>query len=131
VSRAQARPSLGYYAAIVCLVVAVGAGVGLFYLLAAREPVARASYAVGEAIAAPCPPGSGAPACYTFDVTNIGSELGSAECTTFSAEGTAALFTNDKPTSLVTLLPDETRQIYVKVVATGGDVIRAPSLICS
>ncbi|HEX6845137.1 MAG TPA: hypothetical protein VF235_08485, partial [Actinomycetota bacterium] len=122
---------LGYYAAILALVVAVGAGIGLFALLTAREPGGAAAFIVSEAVAAPCPPGTGAPACYTFDVTNTGNQRGSANCTAVSAEGTTALFANDQPTSQVALLPNETREVYLKVVPTGSDVIRSPSLTCT
>lgn len=128
---AAARPSAVYYVAMITLVLAVGTGIGLFYLLTAGEPSASATYTVSGASAAPCPPGTGAPACFTFGVTNSGGERGSANCTVMGAAGTAASFANDEAVAQVALLPNETREVYVKVIVAGSDVIRSPSLVCT
>lgn len=129
-SGAAARPSPIYYLALLALVAAIGAGVGLFWLLTTTDGDAQASFSVSDAVASSCPPGTGATVCYSFDVTNSGGARGVAACAVTPADGSAAVFANDETRTEVSLLPNETRGVIVKVIATGGDVIRPPSLAC-
>jgi hypothetical protein len=111
-------------------------GTGLFIaivmviLLAIRPESGPITIAVGPPHPEECPVGSGAPACFRFDVTNTGTTDGVATCATAPVTGTDALFVNGATNVAVRLAPGETKRVYVKVSVVKGDEVVAPMMSC-
>jgi hypothetical protein len=126
------RAPTAYYVAVAALVLAVVVGVLLFVLLSTRQSSEVASFVVTSQEATPCPAGSGAPACYSIEVTNVGTATGRATCVITPAADNEALFLNEERSSEIVLIPNETRPILVKVIPTGASSIAgAPLLSCN
>jgi hypothetical protein len=121
------RASVGYYVAFVLLVVALVVGAALFWLLVTRNAGNGARFVVSAAQAQDCAVGDHAPACYHFDVSNLGPAQGIARCDVLSGEGTVAVFLDNKHETTTEIAAGETRSFVVKV---SGDTITAPSLQC-
>lgn len=130
VSTSPQRAPLALQVSSVLLGVGILVGVVLLLLLAVRPPSAM-SVAVGGQQPTSCPPGSGAPACFRFDVTNTGERDGVASCFATPATGTEASFVNGSRVADVTLSAGQVQPIYVKVTpAEGEDTVLAPMVVC-
>jgi len=124
------RSSPPYYVVAVLLAIALGVFAVLLFLLTVK-PAVTMSVAVGNQTPTECPVGSGAPACFRFDVTNTGARDGVASCVTTPTGATSAQFANGSRTAEVLLSAGEVKQVYVKVVPIeGGDEVFAPLLVC-
>ena len=124
------RANPGYYAAIVALVLVLAAGLALLLLLTIPPGGSDARFAVSGPRAAPCPPGSGAPSCAVFTVTNTGGRTGKKTCVVTPTSGTEAYFLNDDRFTTLTLAPNETQTLYAKVRPTEGNVVHSPVMNC-
>jgi hypothetical protein len=124
------RASIGYYVAFVLLVVALAIGAALFWLLATRNASDEARFLVGAAQAQDCATGDHAPACYRFDVSNVGPAPGVVRCAVVSGEGTVAVFPDGQGEATVTVAAGETRPLVVKVTTDSGDTVTTPALHC-
>ena len=125
------RASLGMYIASSLLVAALLAA-GVLVMLLVVTPPRQMTVAVGGQRASECPPGSGAPACFEFDVTNTSQLDGSAVCHVTPAPETTASFLNGGTIQDVPLSSGEVQQVYVKVTpAEGGDTVFTPMLVCA
>jgi hypothetical protein len=125
------RASVGYYVAFVLLVVALVIGAALFWLLATRNSSDGARFLVSAGQAQDCATGDRAPACYRFDVSNVGAAPGIARCDVSSGEGTVATFSNDEIEATTGVAVGETRSLVVKVRPVSGDTVTAPALQCA
>ncbi len=102
----------------------------LLLLLTLRPSNGQMTLAIGEPHAEECPVGSGAPACFRFDVTNTGQADGVATCFAMAATGTEAVFANGADSVGVRLGGGEVKGVYVKVTTLGSDEVLAPALRC-
>jgi hypothetical protein len=103
----------------------------LITLLVVRPP-GEMEVAVGGQQPTTCPPGSGAPACFRFDVTNTGERPGTAACIATPEPGTEASFLNGSRVAEVPLSAGEVQQVYVKVTPEDGtDTVFAPYVVCN
>jgi hypothetical protein len=78
-----------------------------------------------------CPVGEGTPACFSFGVTNLGTEPSLVECIATVSPGTAS-FLNDMPiyTSSAPFEPGITEQLIVKVDQGDAGSVAEPAMIC-
>ncbi len=124
------RGSIGYYVAFVLLVAALAVGAGLFWLLATRNSTSEARFIVGAAQAQDCAVGDRAPACYRFDVSNVGPAPGIVRCDVSSGPGTVAMFPDGQRQATTAVGAGETQSIVVKVTPESGDTVTEPALHC-
>jgi uncharacterized protein (DUF58 family) len=118
------------YLASSLLAVALLTAVVLLMLLVLTPP-REMTVAVGGQQPTECPAGSGAPACFQFDVTNTSERDGVAGCLVTPAAKTEASFLNGSRIQEVPLSAGEVQEVYVKVTpAEGGDTVFAPLLVC-
>ena len=118
------------YVASSLLAVAILAGLILVTILVVR-PSMEMTIAVGGQQPTECPAGTGAPACFLFDVTNTSERSGVAGCIVTPAADTDATFTNGSRVQDVPLSAGEVQEVYVKVTPTGGgDTVVEPMLVC-
>jgi hypothetical protein len=78
-----------------------------------------------------CPVGEGSPACFTFRVTNLGSQPSLVECIVTSEAGRAT-FLNEAPiyTSSGPFEPGIAEQLTVKVAQGDDDTVTQPMMVC-
>jgi hypothetical protein len=124
------RASIGYYVAFVVLVVALAIGAGLFWLLATRNSTDQARFLVGAGQAQDCATGDRAPACYRFEVTNVGPLPGIARCSVTSGEGTVATFPDGQREITTAVAAGRSSSLIVKVTPVSGDTVTVPALHC-
>jgi hypothetical protein len=124
------RASVAYYVAAGVLAVGLVIGLALFAILLSRD-TSGARFQVGGPRATECPIGqTHAPACYAFDVTNVGPSAAKVVCLVVSETGTLASFLNGAPDTTATLASGETQQLYAKVDPVDGSPASAPSVRC-
>jgi hypothetical protein len=124
------RNTATLYVASALLGIALLTTVILVMLLVLR-PATAMTIAVGTAQPTECPPGSGAPACFQFDITNTGGRNGIASCIVTPAARTNASFLNGSTVLEFPLTGGEVQQVYAKVTPSGGgDTALAPIVIC-
>ncbi len=121
--------TIGYYFGIVLLVGVLA--IAAVLLVQVVRPASGPRIDVSPAMATPCDPGDGAPGCYTFTVTNAGSDLAAVECLVIPAEGTTARFATEQSTTVLTLQSHEERMLRTTVDPFVGDAVAAPSLNCT
>jgi hypothetical protein len=124
------RASMGYYVAFVLLVVALVIGASLFWLLATRNATDEARFLVGAGQAQDCATGDHAPACYRFDISNVGPAPGVVQCDVVSGQGTVAVFPDNQREATTAVGAGETRSLVVKVTPVTGDTVTTPALHC-
>jgi hypothetical protein len=78
-----------------------------------------------------CPVGEGTPACFSFGVTNLGSQPSLVECIATAPTGLAT-FLNDMPiyTSSSPFEAGVTEQLIVKVDQGDEGAVGEPTLVC-
>jgi hypothetical protein len=113
------------------LVVALGIGIGLLATAWSRS-TGGAKLAVSAPVPQECPTGEGAPACFRFEITNVGTEPSQVTCSVRSSDGLLASFLNDDPTysSGNQLDPGTSVSVVTKVVPAGAVDVRAPRVEC-
>ena len=113
----------------VALLLAIAAFAILIGLSVRGEHSARFDVAAPEGVE--CPVGEGTPACFSFGVTNLGSEPSLVECIATVSPGTAS-FLNDMPiyTSSAPFEPGITEQLIVKVDQGDAGSVAEPAMIC-
>ncbi|MGE5226575.1 MAG: hypothetical protein ACM3OO_06840, partial [Planctomycetaceae bacterium] len=90
--RPPERTSPAFLAVLGLLIGAVVIGAMLVLLLATRRPSTEIRFEVGQPVGTQCPQGTGAPACFRFEVRNMGGGDAFAFCTVDPAPGTQASF---------------------------------------
>ena len=90
-----------------------------------------AKFDVAEAQGIECPVGEGSPACFSFGVTNLGSQPSLVECIATAPTGQAT-FLNDMPiyTSSAPFEAGVTEQLIVKVDQGEEGAVAEPTVIC-
>ena len=125
----EARPSPAYYIALGLLVVGLVTGLSLFLLLATRPHSSSASIDVAS-IPTTCPPGTRAPTCYSFTVTNTSGNAVFASCTLVPAQGTRAMFEDKGTVENFGLVSQGIKVFLVTVAADPGSSTGPPSMSC-
>jgi hypothetical protein len=125
------RTSPAFLTVLVLLIGAVVVAATLVMLLVTRQPSTEIRFEVGQPIGSECPQGTGAPACFRFDVQNMGGGDGVALCTIDPAPGTQAAFEGDAPTLDLLVPSGQTRVVSVHVNAIGGNSVSAPAVGCT
>jgi hypothetical protein len=123
--------SPAYYIVFVALLFALAVLVGLF-TQAIRRTAAKSLIRVGAATAVECPTGERAPACFRFDVTNLGPEAAEVQCSVDASKGLEAEFltSGTKLRFSPALQPGLSFQVNTKVVPIGGDTVLPPTVRC-
>lgn len=129
--RPSPRTQPAYYVAFVLLLLAIGVGIGLL-ATAWNRSTGGARIAVSEPEAQECPTGEGAPACFRFEITNVGTEASQVACMVRSSDGLLATFLNDDPNFRYTnqLDPGTSFAVFTKVVPAGAVDVGAPVVEC-
>ena len=125
------RTSPAFLAVLGLLIAAVVVGAMLVLLLATRRPSAEIRFEVGQPVGTQCPQGTGAPACFRFEVRNMGGGDAVAVCTVDPAPGTQAAFEGDASVLKVLVPSGQTQAISVHVNPIGGDSVSAPAVACT
>ena len=125
-----ARSTLSTVLAIVLLVALGGAAILIALSVRGSAPV---KFVWGEARGKACPEGVGAPACFEFTVTNLGSRPADVRCVTFAPNGARSRFLTDEVVfeSLGPIEPGLALELTVKVDPNAEDEAPSPSLYCS
>jgi hypothetical protein len=128
-ARPGTRNLLSYTLSIV-LLVAIGAFAILVGLQLRSEKPPR--FDVGAPEGVDCPIGEGSPACFSFTITNLGSEPSLVECNVTADIGRAT-FLNDTSVyaSTAPFEPGIANQVTVKVDQGDQDTVTRPTLTCS
>lgn len=128
---AASRAHPAYYVASVLLLVAVAIGIGLIASVWTRS-TGGARLAVSDPAPQECPTGQGAPACFRFEVTNVGTEAAQVTCSVRSPDGLLASFLNDDPvySSTNRIDPGTSITVLTKVVPAGAVDVNAPRVEC-
>jgi hypothetical protein len=113
----------------IALLLAIAAFAVLIGLQVRGDHPARFDVAAPQGVE--CPVGEGTPACFTFGVTNLGSQPSHVECIATAATGLAA-FLNDAPiyTSSAPFEPGITEQLIVKVDQGDAGAVTQPTMNC-
>ena len=129
-SRPGTRNFVSYLLSIMLLVALAGAVILIALQLRGDAPV-RFDESTAEGIE--CPDGVGAPACFTFNVTNVGNRPSNVRCEVAAVGGQRATFLNDTPvyTSTMPFEPGVAVELPVKVDAGTDDIVTEPSLECT
>jgi hypothetical protein len=127
-SRPGTRNLLSYVLSIV-LLVAIAAFAILVALQLRSDKPPRFDVAAPEGV--DCPIGEGTPACFSFAVTNLGSQPSLVECNVTAGAGRAT-FLNDTPVyaSSAPFEPGIAEQLTVKVDQGNQDTVSQPTLVC-
>jgi hypothetical protein len=130
----QDRSTVGYMALVVLLAGGLAIGVALF-VLQARGPAGGADFVLSAGEGVECPTGSGAPACFRFDLTNAGSGPDAVECVVVPGEGGTAVFTasgSDLYRSDGPVAVGDTYSLYteVRLEGSGTKDIGRPRVVC-
>src|SRR5688500_9174927 len=92
-SRPRTRNLLSYFLSVVLLIAIAAFAILVALQLRGDKPP---RFDVGAAEGIECPTGEGAPACFSFTVTNLGNRPSIVECTVTAGAGRAT-FLNDAP----------------------------------
>lgn len=124
--------SLLYHALFLLLVAAVSVGIGLFFR-AVRQTSVQAEVTVADAEPVDCPTGERAPACYRFEVRNLGPEAATVGCRLRATEGAAAEFLTggDRYLYEPALPPGLSFSIVAKVQPGIDGTVHDPTMTCA
>ena len=127
-SRPGTRNLLSYLLSIV-LLVAIAAFAVLVALQVRGDKPPR--FDVGAPQGVECPVGEGAPACFSFTITNLGNHASLVRCDVTAGAGRAT-FLNDTPvySSSAPFEPGITEQLTVKVDQGETDTVTEPIMMC-
>ena len=128
----RARPgtrNLLSYTLTIMLLVAIGVFAILVALQLRSEKPPR--FDVGAPEGVDCPVGEGTPACFSFAITNLGTQPSHVECYV-SVDSGSATFLNDSAVyaSSAPFEPGITNQLTVKVYPGDQDTVIEPALGC-
>ena len=127
-ARPGTRNLLSYTLSIV-LLVAIGVFAILVALQLRSDKPPRFDVAAAEGV--DCPVGEGTPACFSFTITNLGSQPSLVECNVTTGVGRAT-FLNDTSVyaSTAPFEPGIANQVTVKVDQGDQDTVTQPTLVC-
>jgi len=127
-SRPGTRNLLSYLLSIT-LLVAIAAFAILIALQVRGDKPPR--FDVGAPEGVECPIGEGTPACFSFQVTNLGNRPSLVQCNVTAGPGRAT-FLNDTSVyaSSAPFEPGITEQLTVKVDQGATDTVTEPMLMC-
>jgi hypothetical protein len=127
-SRSRARSNVSTVLSIALLISIAGFAVLVGLQVRGDHP---AHFDVTPAQGVECPVGEGTPACFTFGVTNLGSQPSHVECIATAPTGLAS-FLNDAPTyaSSAPFEAGVTEQLIVKVDQGDQGSVSQPTLVC-
>lgn len=133
--RSGKRPgSVAYYFAFVLLIGALTVAAGLF-ARAVRQTSVRAEITVADAEPVDCPTGERAPACYQFEIRNLGPEAAEVSCRVEPTDGPFAEFLGDpggdRYVYSPALQPGLSFSLVAKVLPGADDVVRPPAVACT
>ena len=113
----------------IALLLSLAAFAVLIGLQARGDRPARFDVAGPEGVE--CPVGEGTPACFSFGVTNLGTQPSHVQCIATAAPGQAA-FLNDMPiyTSSAPFEPGISEQLIVKVDQGDTGSVTEPAMTC-
>ncbi|MDQ4107295.1 MAG: hypothetical protein M3138_00615, partial [Actinomycetota bacterium] len=113
----------------IVLLMVIGTFVILVALQLRSEKPPR--FDVGAPEGVECPVGEGTPACFSFSITNLGSQPSLVECNVTANVGRAT-FLNDTSvySSTAPFEPGISNQLTVKVDVGDDDTVTEPILIC-
>jgi hypothetical protein len=125
------RGSVPYYIAFALLLVALGVAAGLIGR-AVRQTSVRAEITVADPEPVDCPTGERAPACFQFEVRNLGPEAAQVECRIQPADQALAEFLPGGDTFAYSpgLEPGLSFSVIAKVQPGVDETVRAPSVRC-
>jgi hypothetical protein len=126
------RSSPAYYIAISLLAAGLIGLVLLLTLLVSRPSTGQQpSFDVATPVAAECPVGSGAPACYRVDIRNTGDMDLTLTCILRSGPDTEATFQDGGSDVVdVSVLSQLTQSVFIRVLPQDS-VVAAPAISCS
>jgi hypothetical protein len=132
--RSGKRPaSIAYYLAFVSLIGALAVAAGLF-ARAVRQTSVRAEITVADAEPVDCPTGERAPACYQFEIRNLGPEAAEVSCSVEPADRPFAEFLGDPGgysyVYAPALQPGLSFSLVAKVQPGADGVVRPPGVAC-
>jgi hypothetical protein len=124
--------SILYHVAFILLVSAVAVAIGLF-ARAVRQTSVQAEITVADAEPVDCPTGERAPACFRFEVRNLGPEAAQIGCRLQTTDGALAEFlTGGGQYEYAPQLPPGLAFSIVAKVQPGIDgTVHAPTVACS
>ena len=126
------RGSVVYYVAFGLLIVALAVAVALI-ARGIRQSSVRAEITVTDASPVDCPTGERAPACFEFEVRNLGPEATEVECHVVSGDAPLADFLTggDTYTYSPELLPGLSFSLVMKVQPGVDQTVRPPAVGCA
>ena len=127
-SRAGGRSIVSTVLSIALLIAIAGFAVLVGLQVRGDHP---ARFEVTPAQGVECPVGEGTPACFSFGVTNVGSQSALVECIATVSTGLAT-FLNDMPiyTSTAPFEAGVTEQLIVKVDQGDTGSVTEPTMTC-
>ncbi len=127
-SRSGARSTVSTVLSIALLIAIAGFAVLVGLQVRGDHP---ARFDVTAAQGVECPLGEGTPACFSFGVTNLGTQSSLVECIATAPTGLAT-FLNDMPiyTSSAPFEAGITEQLIVKVDQGDEGAVTEPTLVC-
>jgi hypothetical protein len=127
-ARPGTRNLLSYTLSILLLVAIAGFAILVGLQLRTEKPP---RFGVGAPEGVECPVGEGAPACFTFTVTNLGTRPSHVECYVAGNSGSATFLTDSTIyTSSAPFEPGITAQLTVKVYPSDQNTVTEPRLGC-
>jgi hypothetical protein len=128
----ERRWSIVYYVAFVFLLVSLAVAVGLLGR-AVRQTSVQAVIIVDDAQPVDCPTGERAPACFRFDVRNLGPEAAQVECGVQPADQPFAEFLTggDAFSYAAELQPGLSFSLEAKVQPGVDGTVRTPVVTCA
>jgi len=128
----SSRGSRNVVSTILSLMLLAAIGGALVLLALHLQPDAPVRFGWGEPEGTDCPEGVGAPACFRFNVTNLGNRPADVRCDVSAPDGGEATFLNgmtayasDEPVE-----PGAGFELDVRVVANADATVPTPSLAC-
>jgi len=127
-SRPGTRNLVSYFLSILLLVAIAGFAILVALSLRGDKPP---RFEVGAPEGTECAEGEGAPACFTFSVTNLGNRPSLVHCEVAASVGRAT-FLNDLPVyeSSAPFDPGGTEVLVVKVDQGEGTTVDDPTMMC-
>ena len=124
--------SMLYHVAFILLISAVSVAIGLFFR-AVRQTSVQAEITVAESEPVDCPTGERAPACFRFEVRNLGPEAAQVGCRLQPTNGALAEFLTggDRYEYVPQLPPGLSFSIVAKVLPGIDGTVHDPTVACS
>lgn len=132
--RSERRNSAAYYLAFGLLMSALLVAMGLF-ARAIRQTSVQAEITVADAEPVDCPTGERAPACFQYEIRNLGPEAAEVSCTIAPTDGPFAEFLGDpggdRYLYTPALQPGLSFSLVAKVQPGADATVRPPAVACA